>query len=166
MNEPLSLEGDIRYLKEHIVTKDRQLAEKDNALYDAEFRIRIYHDAVIDEENESKRLREENKHYHSRITELEDTIMRLGEEKRISGLGHNLGLTQDNTHLRQKLDEMHQLAMTRLNDNMGLAQENEKLREQILDLEQSNRDLKNVMNNIRHWLDKSITHIDDWSENG
>ena len=60
MNEPLSLEGDIRYLKAHIETKDRQLAEKDNALYDAEFRIRIYRDAVIDAENENKRLREEN----------------------------------------------------------------------------------------------------------
>jgi hypothetical protein len=116
MNEPLSLEGDIRYLKAHIETKDRQLAE-------ANLRIDIYKEAWQDAE-------------------------------------------KNNTHLRQKLDEMHQLAMTRLNDNMGLAQENEKLREQILDLEQSNRDLKGVMNSIRHWLDKSITHIDDWSENG
>jgi len=38
---------------------------------------------------------------------------------------------KDNTHLRQKLDEVHQLAMTRLNDNMGLAQENAKLREEL-----------------------------------
>jgi hypothetical protein len=46
-----------------------------------------------------------------------------------------------------------------------LLEENEGLKEKILDLEQSNRDLKGVMNSIRHWLDKSITHIDDWSEN-
>jgi hypothetical protein len=129
MNEPLSLEGDIRYLKEHIITKDRQLA-------DANLQIEIYREAWLDAKASNK-----------------------------PSLGGNLGLAQDNTLLRQKLDEMHQLAMTRLNDNMGLSQENEKLREEILDLEQSNRDLKGVMNSIRHWLDKSITHIDDWSEN-
>jgi chromosome segregation ATPase len=77
MNEPLTLEGDIRYLKAHIETKDRQLA-------DAMLRINIYKEAWRDAE-------------------------------------------KNNTILRQKLDEMHQLAMTRLNDNMGLSQENEKL---------------------------------------
>ena len=72
MNEPLTLEGDIRYLKAHIETKNRQLAEKDNALYDAEFRIRIYRDAVIDAENENNRLREENERLTLYRTMIDD----------------------------------------------------------------------------------------------
>ena len=97
MNEPLTLEGDIRYLKAHIETKDRQLA-------DAMLRIEIYREAWLDAARESNKLREENKYYHSRITELEDTIMRSTEEKRIGGLGHNLGLQQENERLKVELE--------------------------------------------------------------
>ena len=97
MNEPLSLEGDIRYLKEHIITKNRQLA-------DAEKRVDIYKVAWRDSESAALRLDEKNAQLLTRITELEDTIMRLGEEKRIGGLGHNLGLQQENERLKVELE--------------------------------------------------------------
>jgi chromosome segregation ATPase len=73
MNEPLSLEGDIRYLKEHIITKDRQLA-------DAQLRVGIYREAWRDAAAENAELREENKKQHSRIRELEDTLVRLQQD--------------------------------------------------------------------------------------
>jgi chromosome segregation ATPase len=108
MNEPLTLEGDIRYLKEHIVTKDRQLAE-------ANLRIDIYKETWQDAE-------------------------------------------KDNTRLRQKLDEMHQLAMTRLNDNMGLAQENERLK---VELEASRGQIRNQLGIILDLRKEKETLIGD-----
>lgn len=57
--EPLTLEGDIRYLKAHIETKDRQLA-------DANKRAEIYREAWADAERENARLREENERLSDR----------------------------------------------------------------------------------------------------
>ena len=88
MNEPLTLEGDIRYLKAHIETKDRQLA-------DANLRIEIFREAWRDAEKNNVRLREEKDRQHVRITELVDTVMRLQEANKPS-LGRNLGLQAKN----------------------------------------------------------------------
>jgi hypothetical protein len=63
MNEPLTLEGDIRYLKAHIETKDRQLA-------DANKRVEIYRDALIDAVRENAQLREENEWLRKEIEGL------------------------------------------------------------------------------------------------
>lgn len=82
MNEPLTLEGDIRYLKAHIETKNRQLAEKDNALAEAKLRIDIYREAWSDAERESVRLREENEKLKQRSTEQNDWLVRLQEENK------------------------------------------------------------------------------------
>ena len=120
MNEPLTLEGDIRYLKEHIVTKDRQLA-------DANKRIEIYREAWLDAAAETTELRVEKNHQHSRIRELEDTIMRLGEEKRISGLGHNLGLQQENERLKVELEASRGQVRNQLQIILDLRKEKEIL---------------------------------------
>jgi chromosome segregation ATPase len=104
MNEPLTLEGDIRYLKAHIESKDRQLA-------DAELRIDIYHEAWQDAEKNNLRLRQEKDFQHDRIVELNDTAMRLTEDNRLlreeqlkPSLGHNLGLQQENERLTAERD--------------------------------------------------------------
>lgn len=90
MNEPLTLEGDIRYLKAHIETKDRQLA-------DADLRINIYKEAWQDAEKANLRLRQEKDFQHDRIVELEDALVRLGADK--PSLGGNLGLQAKNDQL-------------------------------------------------------------------
>jgi chromosome segregation ATPase len=116
MNEPLTLEGDIRYLKAHIETKDRQLAE-------ANLRINIYKEAWQDAEKYNVMLREDDKKNRARITELEDTVMRLQEANKPS-LGRNLGLQA----------------------------KNEQLEADILDLEKQNEHLLAVLNNVRNVL--------------
>jgi len=120
MNEPLSLEGDIRYLKAHIETKDRQLA-------DAQLRINIYKEAWADTERENAKLREEKAKKHMRITELEDTIMRSTEEKRIGGLGHNLGLSQENDRLKAELEASRGQVRNQLKIILDLRKEKEIL---------------------------------------
>ena len=120
MNEPLPLEGDIRYLKAHIETKDRQLA-------DAQLRINIYKEAWQDAEKYNVMLREENKNQYSRIRELDDAIMRLGEEKRISGLGHNLGLQQENERLKAELEASRGQIRNQLQIILDLRKEKETL---------------------------------------
>jgi hypothetical protein len=65
---------------------------------------------------------------------------------------------KDNTRLRQKLDEMHQLAMTRLNDNMGLAQENERLK---VELEASRGQVRNQLQIIRDLRKEKETLVGD-----
>jgi hypothetical protein len=117
MNEPLTLEGDIRYLKAHIETKDRQLA-------DAQLRINIYKEAWQDTERDNVRLRQQNDKQHDRITELEDTIMRSTEEKRIGGLGHNLGLAQENERLKAEIERLK-------NDRTSLVEEANELYEKL-----------------------------------
>jgi hypothetical protein len=120
MNEPLSLEGDIRYLKEHIITKDRQLA-------DAQLRINIYKEAWQDAEKYNVMLREDDKKNRARISELEDTIMRLGEEKKIGGLGHNLGLAQENERLKVELEASRGQVRNQLQIILDLRKEKEIL---------------------------------------
>lgn len=68
--EPLTLEGDIRYLKAHIETKNRQLAEKDGELAEAKLRIDIYREEWADTERENARLREENERLRKEIEGL------------------------------------------------------------------------------------------------
>jgi chromosome segregation ATPase len=120
MNEPLSLEGDIRYLKAHIETKDRQLA-------DAQLRINIYKEAWQHAAAQNAELREEKKKQHARISELEDTIMRLGEEKRIGGLGYNLGLAQENERLKAELEASRGQVRGQLQIILDLRKEKETL---------------------------------------
>jgi chromosome segregation ATPase len=120
MNEPLSLEGDIRYLKAHIETKDRQLA-------DAKLRINIYKEAWQDAEKYNVMLREDDKKNRARITELEDTIMRSTEEKRIGGLGHNLGLAQENERLKAELEASRGQIRNQLQIILDLRKEKEIL---------------------------------------
>jgi chromosome segregation ATPase len=95
MNEPLTLEGDIRYLKAHIETKDRQLA-------DAQLRIDIYKEAWQDAEKDNVKLRQQNDKQHDRIVELNDTVMRLQEASKPS-LGRNLGLQAENERLKEDI---------------------------------------------------------------
>jgi chromosome segregation ATPase len=95
MNEPLTLEGDIRYLKAHIETKNRQLA-------DAQKRVDIYKEAWRDAEKYNTTLREDAKKSCARIVELEDALVRLGADK--PSLGHNLGLQQENERLKVELE--------------------------------------------------------------
>lgn len=89
--EPLTLEGDIRYLKAHIKTKDRQLAEKDAAIANAMNRGDIFREEWTKTEKElyeanieNARLREENerlqqhkRRYQEEILELEKEVMQL-----------------------------------------------------------------------------------------
>jgi chromosome segregation ATPase len=138
MNEPLSLEGDIRYLKAHIETKDRQLA-------DAEASMGVYRTVIEDYTAQMRILRKENKYYHSRITELGDTIMRSTEEKRIGGLGHNLGLQQENERLKVELEasqgqirnqlqiilDLRKEKVTLVNDRTSLIEEVNELYEKL-----------------------------------
>ena len=121
--EPLTLEGDIRYLKAHIETKDRQLA-------DAEKRIDIYREAWADAEKAAIRLDEKNSQLLTRITELEDAIMRLGEEKRIGGLGYNLGLQQEIERLKRAVEISVDGHTQTDKKYVELAHENKKLREE------------------------------------
>jgi chromosome segregation ATPase len=116
MNEPLTLEGDIRYLKAHIETKDRQLA-------DAQLRINIYKEAWQDAEKYNVMLREDDKKNRARITELEDTVLRLQQANKPS-----------------------------LGGNLGLQAENDKLEADILDLEKQNEHLLAALNNVRNVL--------------
>jgi chromosome segregation ATPase len=95
MNEPLSLEGDIRYLKAHLETKDRQLA-------DGEARLSVYRTVIEDYTAQMGILRRENNFYHTRITELEDTCMRSTEHNRL--LREEIALL--NTHKKRYQEEI------------------------------------------------------------
>lgn len=68
--EPLTLEGDIRYLKAHIETKNRQLAEKDAKLSEAKLRIDIYREAWQDAEQKVLNLLHENARLRKEIEGL------------------------------------------------------------------------------------------------
>lgn len=71
--EPLTLEGDIRYLKAHIETKDRQLA-------DANKRVEIYREAMLDAAREGAILLEENERLRKEIALLNTHKARYQEE--------------------------------------------------------------------------------------
>lgn len=71
--EPLTLEGDIRYLKAHIETKDRQLA-------DANKRVEIYRESWADAEREVARLREELKLAQGHKARYQEEILQLEQE--------------------------------------------------------------------------------------
>jgi chromosome segregation ATPase len=86
-------------------------------------RVTIYREAWRDALGEIAQLREEKKKQHSRIAELEDTVMRLQEASKPS-LGRNLGLQA----------------------------KNEQLEADILDLEKQNEHLLAVLNNVRNVL--------------
>jgi chromosome segregation ATPase len=118
MNEPLTLEGDIRYLKAHIETKDRQLA-------DAEKRVDIYKGAWRDAESAALRLDEKNAQLLTRITELEDALVRLGADK--PSLGHNLGLQQENERLKVELEASRGQVRNQLGIILDLRKEKETL---------------------------------------
>ena len=140
MNEPLTLEGDVRYLKAHIETKDRQLAEKDNALYDAEFRIRIYRDTVIDVENDNIRLREENE----RLTLYRTMIDDLSAQNRV---------------LREEKDKLYNINCKSNNHVAELEQQvislmghKARYQQEILDLERHNEELFAALNSVRNTL--------------
>jgi len=135
MNEPLTLEGDIRYLKAHIETKNRQLA-------DAEKRVDIYREAWRDAESAAIRLDKKNSQLLTRITELEDTIMRSAQEKRIGGLGHNLGLQQENERLKEENKKLRE-EIERLNTHKA------RYQEEILQLEQEAETYRIALNKVR-----------------
>ena len=141
MNEPLTLEGDIRYLKAHIETKNRQLAEKDNALYDAEFRIRIYRAAVIDAENENNRLREENEKL-KRTIELSAKSDTLANTRLVELAHENKKLREQNETLKTENDKIYHINCginhrVSVLEQQAITLEGHKARyqEEILDLE-------------------------------
>ena len=104
--------------------------QKDAAIADAEARLKVYRTVIDDYSSQVRLLRKENSYYHSRITELEDTVMRLGEDNRLlredarkscariteledalvrlgadkPSLGHNLGLQAENERLKVELE--------------------------------------------------------------
>jgi chromosome segregation ATPase len=99
------------------------VTQKDEALSASETRVSIYKEAWVDAERENAKLRGEKAKQHTRIMELEDTVMRLQEANKPS-LGRNLG--------PKLLDE--------------------QLEADILDLEKQNEHLLAVLNNVRNVL--------------
>jgi chromosome segregation ATPase len=99
MNEPLTLEGDIRYLKAHIESKDRQLA-------DANLRINIYKEGWQDAERAAAKLDEKNAQLLTRITELEDTVVRLTKDNGLLRKEKEI-LIGDRTSLVGEADELY-----------------------------------------------------------
>jgi hypothetical protein len=106
MNEPLSLEGDIRYLKAHIESKDRQLA-------DANLRIEIYREAWLDArasnkpslggnlglQQENERLKVELEASRGQIRNQLQIILDLRKEKET--------LLNDRTSLMEETDGLY-----------------------------------------------------------
>jgi len=118
MNEPLTLEGDIRYLKTHIETKNRQLA-------DAQKSADVYREAWQYAEKYNVLLREDNKQNRARIVELEDALVRLGANN--PSLGGNLGLQQENERLKVELEASRGQIRNQLGIILDLRKEKETL---------------------------------------
>ena len=158
MNEPLTLEGDIRYLKAHIETKNRQLAEKDGELAEAKLRIDIYREAWQDAERENNRLREENERLRGSVETTVDHLLAAETERNL---------------LREKVDAYNEVdaqQVGELNDfrreNARLREENERLnthkaryQEEILELESENDELATVLNSVRNTLIRASDDI-------
>ena len=109
MNEPLTLEGDIRYLKAHIESKDRQLA-------DANLNIGIYREAWADAERAAARLEEKNVRLHDRNVELTDTVLRSREEIRL---------------LREEIAQLRKEKEILIGDRTSLVEEANELYEKL-----------------------------------
>jgi chromosome segregation ATPase len=138
MNEPLTLEGDIRYLKAHIDTKDRQLA-------DANLRINVYKEAWQDAERDSEKLREEKNRQHNRLVELDDTVMRLAEENRL--------LQEEKGRLTDKIVALR-------HDLEAANRHKERYQQEIIDLERHNEELFAALNNVRNILNGAADGIE------
>lgn len=154
MNEPLTLEGDIRYLKAHIKTKNRQLAEKDNALAEAKLRIDVYREAWQDAERESARLREENERL-KRAVEISVEGHTQTDKKYVELAHENKKLREQNETLKTENDKIYHINCginhrVSVLEQQAITLEGHKARyqEEILQLEQEAETYRIALNRI------------------
>jgi hypothetical protein len=148
---------------------------------DDKLRVAIYREAWRDAATENAELREENKKQHSRIAELEDTLVRLQQdamqrrnenlsmrdviqqsEQRIKELEernrNQFVMIQD---LRKERRDLENVLDIRFSENKKLDEDNSLLREKATNLESQLEKLHFCYKNIEEKFLKLIKRLDD-----
>lgn len=151
---------------------------------DDKLRATIYREAWRDAAVENAELREENKKQHSRIAELEDTIVRLQQdamqrgkenlcmrdviqqsEQRIKELEernrNQFVMIQD---LRKERRDLENAADRRFNENKKLDEDNSLLREKVTNLENQLIMVQGFYKNLEEKTLKLVKRMDEAKE--
>jgi chromosome segregation ATPase len=148
---------------------------------DDKLRVAIYREAWRDAAVENAELREENKKQHSRIAELEDTIVRLQQDAMQRGKENN-SMRETIQQSEQRINELEErnrnqflmiqdyrkdrrelenLADRRLADAKMFAEDNKVKGEKIINLENQLEKLHFCYKNIEEKFLKLIKRLDD-----